>query len=86
MVPGASITIADTEHGINRTVKSNGNGEYTLSSLPVGNYVLTVGAPNFETSVITDIKVDANANIKELLTLTAGSTSDQVTVQDTAAR
>jgi Carboxypeptidase regulatory-like domain/TonB-dependent Receptor Plug Domain len=83
VVPGASVSVADTSTGVNRTVKSNGSGEYLIPSLPVGTYILTVGAPNFETAVVTDIKVDANSNIKELISLQAGATSDQVTVQDT---
>jgi hypothetical protein len=83
VVPGANVTVADTSTGVNRAVKSNNSGEYLIPSLPVGTYILTVGAPNFETSVITDIKVDANANIKEQITLVAGATSDQVTVEDT---
>ena len=83
VVPGASVTVADTSTGVNRSVKSNGSGEYVIPSLPVGTYILTVGAPNFETAVVTDIKVDANANIKEQISLMPGATSDQVTVQDT---
>jgi hypothetical protein len=83
VVPGAEVTIADTEHGVTRTVKSNGSGEYLIPSLPIGTYILTVGAANFETSVVTDIKVDANSNIKELVTMQAGSTKDSITVEDT---
>ena len=83
VVPGANVTVADPSTGVNRSVKSNGSGEYLIPSLPVGTYILTVGAPNFETSVVTDIKVDANANIKEQIALQPGSTTEQVTVQDT---
>lgn len=83
VVPGANVTVADTSTGVNRSVKSNGSGEYLIPSLPVGTYILTVGAPNFETAVVTDIKVDANANIKEQISLQPGATTDQVTVQDT---
>ncbi len=83
VVPGANVTVADPSTGVNRSVKSNGSGEYLIPSLPVGTYILTVGAANFETAVVTDIKVDANANIKEQISLQPGATSDQVTVQDT---
>ena len=84
MVPSASVTVADTEHGVTRTVKTNGSGEFLIPSLPVGNYILTAGSPNFETSVITDIKVDAETNIKEQVTLVPGSASESITVEDTS--
>ena len=84
VVPGASVTVADTEHGVNRAVKTNGSGDFSLQSLPIGNYILTVGQPNFETAVVTDIKVDANTNTKEVVTLQPGSAGESITVQDTA--
>jgi hypothetical protein len=83
VVPNATVTIADPQTGAKREVKTNGNGEYLLPSLPVGTYILTATAANFEASVITDIKVDANANIKEVVTLQPGAATDSVTVQDT---
>ena len=80
----AEITAADTDHGVTRTAKSNGSGEFTLDQLPTGNYILTVAAPLFETSVITDIKVDAASNTKEIIKLQTGSASDTITVEDTS--
>jgi len=83
VVPGAAVTVADTSTGVNRAVKTNGSGEYLLPSLPVGTYILTVASPTFETAVVTDIKVDANSNIKEQVTLQPGEAATSVTVQDT---
>ena len=62
VVSNATVTVTDPQTGTTREVKTNGNGEYLLSSLPVGTYILTAAAPAFEASVITDIKVDANSN------------------------
>ncbi len=84
IVPKAVVTIVDSAHGVTRTATTNNTGEFTLPSLPVGDYILTVAAPTFETSVTTDIHVDANANIKELIKLLSGSASDTVTVEDTS--
>jgi hypothetical protein len=83
VVAGATVTVADPNTGISRDVKSNGSGEFLVPSLPVGTYILTVTAPTFETSVITDIKVDANSSIKEDVKLQSGSATESVTVQDT---
>lgn len=84
VIPGATVTVADTDHGINRAVKTNGSGEYLITTLPVGTYILTVEANNFETSVITEIKVDAESNVKEVVTVQAGSKGEVVTVEDTS--
>jgi hypothetical protein len=83
-VPNATITAVDTEHGVTRAVKSNSIGEFQVQNLPVGTYILTVASPNFETSVVTDIKIDANANVKEPIALQPGAATDSVTVEDTS--
>jgi outer membrane receptor protein involved in Fe transport len=84
VIPGAEVTAADATHGVTRTVKSNGSGEYLLSNLPVGVYMLTVTSPQFEAHVVTNITVDANANVKEVVSLQAGSAKETVTVVDSS--
>lgn len=83
-VPKATVTVVDTEHGVTRSATTNGSGEFSVPQLPVGSYILTVAAPLFETAVITDIKVDAEGNVKEVVKLQTGATSDVVTVEDTS--
>jgi hypothetical protein len=84
VVPKATVVIADTEHGVTRTVTSNGSGQFQLDQLPVGDYILTVTAPTFQTAVVTDLHVDANANVKEPISLLSGATSDTISVEDTS--
>ncbi len=84
VVPGATVTVADTEHGVNRSVKTNASGEYQLTTLPVGTYILTVDVTTFATAVITDIKVDVASNIKEQIVLQPGNKGETVTVEDTS--
>src|SRR5580692_3337509 len=80
VIPGAVVTATDPVHAITRTVKSNSSGEFTLSGLSIGTYTLTVTSLQFESSVITGIRVDANADIKETVRMVAGSTAQTVTV------
>ena len=84
VIPDASVVAADATHGVTRTVKSNGAGEYMLSQLPVGVYTLTVSSPQFESQVVTGIAVDANSNVKEVVSLQTGSSKETVTVVDTS--
>ena len=82
VVPGAAVTASDPSHAVTRAVKSNGSGEFTLNGLPIGTYTLTTTSPQFENSVITGIRVDANSDIKEVVKLVTGSTTASVTVVD----
>jgi hypothetical protein len=82
VIPGAVVTASDPVHAVTRTVKSNGSGEFTISGLSIGTYTLTVTSLQFESSVITGIRVDANADIKETIKMVTGSTAQTVTVVD----
>ncbi len=85
VIPNAVVVATDSLHGFTRTVKSNGSGDYTLTDIPVGVYTLTVSSPQFESYVMTDITVDANANIKEVVSMQPGSAKETVTVGYTSS-
>jgi hypothetical protein len=84
VIPDASVVVTDATHGLTRTVKSNGAGEYLMPLLPVGVYTLTVSSPQFESQVVTNIAVDANSDIKEVVSLKLGSSKETVTVVDSS--
>jgi len=84
VIPNADVTTDNSATGATRTVKTNASGEFLVSSLPVGVYTLTVNAPQFEIFVVTGITVDANASIKELVSMKTGSANATVTVEDTS--
>lgn len=80
ILPGATATLTEPEHGFTRTVTSNSSGAYLFPNVPVGTYTLTVQSTGFQTSVDQGIIVDANQNVKMDVRLTAGATSQEVTV------
>ena len=80
VIPAAVVTATDSAHAITRAVKSNGSGEFTIPGLPIGTYTLTTTSPQFENSIITGIRVDANTDIKKVVKLVTGSTTASVTV------
>jgi hypothetical protein len=82
VIPGAVVSASDPAHATTRAVKSTGSGEFTITGLPVGTYTLTTTSPQFENSVITGIRVDANSDIKEVVKMVTGSTTASVTVVD----
>src|ERR1700678_1056156 len=56
VVAGATVTIADRQNGLSRTVKSDGQGEYQFAQLPPATYTLTVSGAGF--AALTQDKVE----------------------------
>jgi hypothetical protein len=81
-VQGATVTLTDEDKKIVvRTVTTGEQGEYSIPSLPVGNYSLAIEAPNFKKVVRTGVKLDVNQRRSEDVTMEAGNISEVVTVE-----
>jgi hypothetical protein len=80
MIPGATATLTEPDHGFTRTVTSNSTGAYLFSDIPVGTYTLKVEAPKFQTSVDEGIIVEANQSVKMDIRMSVGAASTDVTV------
>jgi hypothetical protein len=84
-IPGARVQATDTAKGV--VVKegvSGADGEFTLQPLGAGTYSLQIESSGMKKSERTGITLDVN-QILNLgpLTMTIGSTSEQVTVEGT---
>ncbi len=80
VVPNATVTVTNPEKGLTRTVQSSKTGDYQVTSLPVGTYIMTVAAPGFETYSADMITVDADKSVKLVVKMTVGNTKDTVQV------
>src|SRR5579884_3782293 len=71
VVPGAQVTITNTDQGTEFKTTTNSDGEYLEAALPPGNYSLTVSAPGFtpleEKGIILRVaekqRADANLSV-----------------------
>ena len=80
-VPNATVTITDSaKNVVIRTVQTNGDGEYSVRSLPTSTFSVTVEAPNFKKSVSTGVKIDVGQRRNLDITLAAGNIEETVTV------
>src|ERR1700753_1869781 len=52
VIPGAQITIAKTDTGFSRMLKSHSAGFYSLGPLIPGTYTITVTGPGFARTVL----------------------------------
>jgi hypothetical protein len=57
LVPGASVTAAQSDTHITRTVTTNESGDYEFPALPVGRYTVSVQATGFKLARHTEIDV-----------------------------
>jgi hypothetical protein len=81
-VPGATITITNLDQNlVVRTLKSDAQGSYSATLLPVGRYTVTAEATNFKRSVQTGIGLDVNETLTVNLTLEVGAATQTVTVE-----
>src|SRR5579872_467439 len=56
-IPGATVTVKNTETGLTRTTESQADGSYSVPELPIGRYDVTVDKPNFQTYVAKGVQV-----------------------------
>ena len=57
LVPGASVTAAQSDTHVTRTVTTNESGDYEFPALPVGRYTVSVQALGFKLARHTEIDV-----------------------------
>jgi hypothetical protein len=85
VVPSASVTLTNQMSGAQRIATSNGEGFFTFSAVPSGDYTLHVAAANFKSFSQPGIHLDPgdNKSIPEIR-LAVGSASESVTVEESA--
>jgi hypothetical protein len=84
VVPGAEITMTQAETRYSRTANTDAQGNYSLPNLPVGPYVLQVGATGFKRYEQKGILLEVGTNIQINATLELGAVSESVEVNASA--
>jgi hypothetical protein len=79
-IPGATVTATNVDTGIAHTTASEKGGDYVLTSLPPGNYTLTVEAPGFSKLEQSGIDLQINQQARLELTLKVGQAAETVSV------
>ena len=84
-VPGAEVTVTQTETGFTRTAQSASDGAYLLPTLPIGPYRLEVKKAGFAAYIQNGIVLQVDTNPAIDVALKVGSVSEQVSVEAAAA-
>ena len=85
VLPGATVTMTQTDTGTARTVVTDTNGSYILPNLPVGPYQLRVTLDGFNTYARDGIVLQVSSNPAIDVTLKVGAVSEMVTITAAAA-
>jgi hypothetical protein len=84
VLPGATVTLTQTETGAVRSVVSDADGSYLVSNLPPGPYRLEVALQGFRTYVQTGIVLQVAATPTINVSLALGTLQETVTVEAAA--
>jgi hypothetical protein len=79
-VPAATVTATEPETGMSRQVQTSDNGYYTIPSLPIGSYRVTITAKGFKTSVIPSLTLQINQNAELNIDLELGAVTEQINI------
>ena len=80
-VPGASVTIVNSETGLTRSVISDSAGEYNVPSLPPGMYNVSGEMKGFKKVSIAGVRLNVDQKARVDLKLDVGDITESVQVQ-----
>jgi hypothetical protein len=81
VVPGAHVTVTNVERGSTLTRDTSDLGEAAFSSLPIGEYLITVEANGFKTLKRSGITLSAGQDMRLPLALEIGQLAETVVVK-----
>jgi hypothetical protein len=84
-VPGAKLTLVNTDTSASRATESNADGSYSIPNLPPGPYKLQATKEGFSTFNQTGIVLQVNTSPAIDVTLQVGAVSESVSVEANAA-
>ncbi len=79
-VPGATVTVRNTETGVRTSTTTTSTGTYTLPHLEAGTYTLTVTADGFRTASRENVILRVAQTLTVNVTLELGAVTEEVTV------
>ncbi|MBI3895995.1 MAG: TonB-dependent receptor [Acidobacteria bacterium] len=80
VIPGATVTLRNTETGISRTITTNAQGRYTAQQLGLGMFEVTAEAAGFQSVVRSGIEMTVGRQAVVDFTLQVGAVAERITV------
>ena len=83
-VAGATVTVTSEGTGLARTAKTDGSGHYLVPLLPVGNYIVRVESPGFQSAESKNLNLQVQQARELDFTLVPATVTTTVTVSGEA--
>jgi Carboxypeptidase regulatory-like domain len=80
-LPGATVTLVNTDNGFTRNFLSDANGEYTAPLMPTGTYSVTAELSGFKKVSLANVHVGVDQKVRVDLKLDVGQMAETVTIQ-----
>jgi len=80
VIPGAKVTIENPSRGFTRVITTDSAGFFSVSAIPIGNYVVTSEATGFQKLVRSGITLEVGQVLRVDLQMTVGQMTQEVTV------
>ena len=84
VITNATVTANEPSKATERTTSNSATGEYSLRSLPPGQYKVTVEAPGFAHVEVSEVTVTVGQLAELPITMSVAGTQEQVTVSSEA--
>jgi hypothetical protein len=80
VVPGAQVTLLNTDQGITLQTRTSNSGEYTFSPVRIGHYTVTVTAKGFAKTTQKNLEVNVAQSLQVNVQLKLGAATETVEV------
>lgn len=84
-VPNAKVVATNQGTGVESTTQTDAAGAYLIPSLPIGIYRLEISAANFQTKVVSNLKLDVATSVTQNVELKVGEASEKIEIVADAA-
>lgn len=84
VIPGAKVTLTNTQTGITTSIPTNDAGDYTVPQLQVGIYTVRVEKDGFRPASVTGITLNASATVRADAILEVGAAVQAIEVSASA--
>jgi hypothetical protein len=85
VIPNAKVTLVNTATGVETTVNADTQGQFTFTSVRIGQYKVKASAAGFSETVTESFSAEVNARQRVDVTLKPGTATETVTVTGAAA-
>lgn len=80
VIPGAKVTLTNTDTGFELHARTNGKGVYIFTPVKIGDYKISATSAGFQTTVQENLHLNIQERLNVVLTLKPGTVSQTVLV------